>query len=367
MCEVCGRAKHGAAWPYQGVGLSPAGGDASRHRPGAAQPEGRSGSSRARPRALLARPWRGCSTRAMTVRADSGFCRHDRGHRRPEARPTRSPDPTERQGQSSQRGHRPTLGRLAYTRGGELPKWLRPPSSPAAAATKLRGDDAKPASCASSRRTACSAPRASCGPTGATTASSDDLDAADAYHETTPQSSSPSETSKKAPGSCPSGQFFANGGRLLVLAPALGRTHPARQLTVAATIRTGSSPCRAASQPQPCRTCACAVGRHLHHRPATNPQPAPTHLSRPYSARRSAAEPHPPPTRTSPTPQSCTPQNCAEPVYTHAQRPPGPNCRSHKPVRWIQAKRAGGGGSLPPLTRCCVQLPTLGQGRRHLE
>ena len=40
VCEVCGKAKQGACYGHSGVlGLSPAGGGASRHRRGAAQPD----------------------------------------------------------------------------------------------------------------------------------------------------------------------------------------------------------------------------------------------------------------------------------------------------------------------------------------
>ena len=120
---------------------------------------------------------------------------------------------------------------------------------------KLRGPDgASPPSCAwSYAAAACSAPRASCGPTGATTASSptDTTSTPSPPTQTTaatPQSSSPSETSKKAPGSAAAPQDdsppTAPGLACCVLAhnlarwtARLGRAHPTTQLTVAATIR----------------------------------------------------------------------------------------------------------------------------------
>ena len=120
---------------------------------------------------------------------------------------------------------------------------------------KLRGDDGAPAEAAAHRAPApaCSAPRASCGPTGATTASSPtehDLDtcAADAYHRAHATVELAIRDLKESAGlsRCPSGRFFANGAWLACCVLAhnlarwtarLGRAHPTAQLTVAATIR----------------------------------------------------------------------------------------------------------------------------------
>ena len=130
-----------------------------------------------------------------------------------------------------------------------------------------------------------------------------------------------------------------------------------RRLTVAATIRNRllTVPGRLVNHSGRGTDCACrSTGpgrRHLHHRePATNPQPAPTHLSRPQRpAQRSrtppATNPHQPHTPILHAPKRAGPHTRTSPAATRPQ-PPIPQAR-----RWIQAKRAGGGGSLPPLTR----------------
>ena len=96
------------------------------------------------------------------------------------------------------------------------------------------------------------------------------------------------------------------------------------------------------------------MGKHLHHRPGTHPQPAPTHLSRPQRpAQRSqtphATNPHQPHTPILHAPKRAGPHTRTSPAATRPQ-PPIPQAR-----RWIQAKRAGGGGSLPPLTRSILK------------
>ena len=99
---------------------------------------------------------------------------------------------------------------------------------------------------------ACSAPKASCGPTGATTASSPTATTSTPSPLTqtaaaTPQSSSPSETSKRAPGSAaappddspptaPGSPAACSRTTSPAWTARLGRAHPTRQLTVAATI-----------------------------------------------------------------------------------------------------------------------------------
>ena len=137
---------------------------------------------------------------------------------------------------------------------------------------------------------------------------------------------------------------------------------------------TGSSPCRPPRQPQrPTQTAPAAqlaLAEHLHHRPGTHPQPAPTHLS--GAQRPAQRSPTPSATnRTSPAPHSCTPQNAPARTHAPAQRPPGPKPSIPQTRRWIQAKRAGGGGSLPPLTSrlhsstmSCAALRNSGGPRR---
>ena len=186
----------------------------------------------------------------------------------------------------------------------------------------------------------------------------DDLDtfAADTYHRGHATVELAIRDLKEGSGlsRCPSGQILRQRrlARLLRAraqprarwAARLGRTHPARQLTVAATIRNRllTVPGRLVNHSGRHRLAPAAqlaLASHLHHRPATNPQPAPTHLSRPQRpAQRSRCPSGPSPTPPAtnphqrPTPQSCTPQNAPARTHAPAQRPPGPNRRSHKPV-----------------------------------
>ena len=80
---------------------------------------------------------------------------------------------------------------------------------------------------------------------------------------------------------------------------------------------------------------------HLHHRPGTHPQPAPTHLTRPQRPAQRSRTPRAT-TRTSPALQSCTPQNAPARTHAPAQRPPGPKPSIPQTRRWIQAKRPRG-------------------------
>ena len=125
-----------------------------------------------------------------------------------------------------------------------------------------------------------------------------DLDtcAADAYHRAHATVELAIRDLKESAGlsRCPSGRFFANGAWLACCVLAhnlarwtarLGRAHP-----TAPAHRRGHhpqpAPHRARPPRQPQRTpqtppaAQLAMGKHLHHRPATHPQPAPTHLSR---------------------------------------------------------------------------------------
>ena len=146
---------------------------------------------------------------------------------------------------------------------------------------------------------------------------------------------------------CPSGRFPANGAWLACCVLAhnlvrwtarLGRTHPARQLTVAATIAQ-PAPHRAGPPRQPQRptqtapAAQLALAEHLHHRPATHPQPAPAHLS--GAQRPAQRSPTPSATNPPPAPQPRplhAPKRAGQHKHAPAQRPPGPNRRSHKPV-----------------------------------
>ena len=152
-----------------------------------------------------------------------------------------------------------------------------------------------------------------------------DLDtcAADAYHRAHATVELAIRDLKEGSGlsRCPSGRFPANGAWLACCVLAhnlarwtarLGRAHPTRQLTVAATIahRLLTVPGRLVNHSGRRRAPPAAqlVGKHLHHRPGTHPRPATAHLSRPQRPAQRSRTP-PATNRTSPAPQSCTPQN----------------------------------------------------------
>ena len=146
VCEVCGRAKHGAAYGHTKVlGYHPL--VAVRSDTGEVlHSRMRSGSSQRGnvhfARETLARVRRLAADATVTVRADSGFFSYDMiSHRRPRC-VLLDHDPTERQGQSAEAiGEAPSSPTPAAAR----PRWLRPPSRPAAAATSYRAADGKPA------------------------------------------------------------------------------------------------------------------------------------------------------------------------------------------------------------------------------
>ena len=154
--------------------------------------------------------------------------------------------------------------------------------------------------------------------------SRDDLDtkAADAYHRGHATVELAIRDLKENSGlsRCPSGKFFANAAWLSCgdiahniarWTARLGGVHPQRQLDRRGH-RAPAAPGRArpARQPQPPTQTApartLALGAHLHHRPATNRQPAPAHLTHPHQRLR-RAHPQRPPThhqqhRPNPTP-----------------------------------------------------------------
>ena len=101
---------------------------------------------------------------------------------------------------------------------------------------------------------------------------------------------------------------------------------------------TGSSPCRPPRQPQrPPQAppaVAVAMGHRLHQRPATNPQPAPAHLSRPQR-----------PAQRSPTPSATNPHRPRTPAPhapTPTQHTPRTNPGTHQPQNRPHAHRTGG-------------------------
>ena len=297
-------------------GLSPAGGGAIRHRRGAALASGR---DRQRGNERFARETRrGCGAwRRTPVTVDAGFFSYaDRSHRGPRW----SYSITIPQNAKVKAAAAAIVDRLgAHLHPRRQAQVAETPSRPAAAATR----------CAAPTETmrlayaaaACSAPRASCGPTCATTAYVDRSDTDHANHRG--HARSPSETSKKAPGSAPqdSSPPTAPGSPAACCATPrpldrASSTHPARQLTVAATwlLTVPGS-----------RSSTTAADTTASTGPAT-PQPA-----------AHADPPHPPPTR----PILHAPgSRRGLPAHTHrAQRPPGPNRRSSVQAQTATAAR----------------------------
>ena len=346
VCEVCGRAKHGAAYGHTKVlGYHPL--VAVRADTGEVlHSRMRSGSSQRGhehfARETLARVRRLAADASVTVRADSGFFSYDMiaaiGARGASYSITIPQNATVCEVKAANEAIGDDAWKaIAYTRGGEA-QVAETTIEPGRRGDKLRGDDAtNPPSCASSRgAAACSAPRASCGPTGATTASSPTETTSTPKQptpttETTPQSSSPSETSKKAPGSAAAPQDSSSptapgspaacsrttspAGRPASGAPTPRANSPSRPPSA-----TGSSPCRAASSttaadtdcacrstgpgrtpsPPPCNksaTCPCSS------EPPTAPGAAQTHPTR----HQPAPAPHPNPAR----------PKTRRPAYTH--------------------------------------------------
>ena len=363
VCEVCGRAKHGAAYGHTKVlGYHPL--VAVRADTGEVlHSRMRSGSSQRGhehfARETLARVRRLAADASVTVRADSGFFSYDmiaaigaRGASYSITIPhnAKVKAANEAIGDDAWKA-------IAYTRGGEA-QVAETTIEPGRRGDKLRGDDAKPAKLRLiTRRSRLLGAQGELWPNWryhSFVTDRDDLDtkAADAYHRNHATVELAIRDLKEGSGlsRCPSGQFFANGAWLACCvlahnlarwAARLGRTHPARQLTVAATIAK-PAPHRAGPprQPQPPPQTApaaqLAMGTHLHHRPATNPQPAPTHLSRPQRpAQRSrtppATNPHQPHTPILHAPKRAGPHTRTSPTATRPQ-PPIPQAR-----RWIQA------------------------------
>ena len=152
-----------------------------------------------------------------------------------------------------------------------------------------------------------------------------DTKAADTYHRAHATVELAIRDLKESAGlsRCPSGRFPANGAWLACCVLAhnlarwtarLGRAHPTRQLTVAATIATGSCVVNHSGRTAPAAQLAMAE----HLRPATNPQPTPAHEPAPR-ARRSAAQPHP----TNP-PQPRTPVHAPKRASPHTRTRPAP-------------------------------------------
>ena len=346
VCEVCGKAKHGAAYGHTKVlGYHPL--VAVRSDTGEVlHSRMRSGSSQRGnvhfARETLAR-LRRLAPAAVTVRADSGFFSYDMiaaigahgasysitiPHNAKVKAAIAAIDDDD-------------WAPIAYTRGGEA-QVAESTITAGRRGDKLRGRDGAPAKLRLVvRRTRLLGAQRELWPNWryhCFVTDRHDLDtcAADAYHRAHATVELAIRDLKESAGlsRCPSGRFFANGAWLACCVLAhnlarwtarLGRAHPTRQLTVAATIRNRllTVPGRLVNH----------SGRHklrlpkqlaLGHGPSpppwdTNPQPAPAHLSRPQRPdriTRSAAEPHAPPTAPAPHSRPARPKT-RRPAHTH--------------------------------------------------
>ena len=258
VCEVCGKAKHGACYAHSGVlGYHPL--VAVRADTGEVlHSRMRSGSSQRGnehfARETLARVRRLAADAIVTVRADSGFFSYDMiaaigAHNAcysitiPQNSKVKAAN--EAIGDDAWKA-------IAYTRGGEA-QVAGTTIEAGRRGDKLRGDDAEPAKLRLvTRRSRLLGAQGELWPDWryhSFVTDRDDLDTkeADAYHRNhATVELAIRDLKDNGLRRCPSGKFFANGAWLAcsVLAhnlarwtARLGRAHPAGQLTVAATIR----------------------------------------------------------------------------------------------------------------------------------
>ena len=370
VCEVCGKAKHGAAYGHTKVlGYHPL--VAVRSDTGEVlHSRMRSGSSQRGnvhfARETLARLRRLGAHAAVTVRADAGFFSYDMiaaigAHG---ASYSITIPQNAKVKAATEAIDDDAWQAIAYTRGARA-QVAESTITAGRRGDKLRGDDGAPAKLRLIvRRTRLLGAQGELWPNWrhhCFVTDRHDLDtcAADTYHRAHATVELAIRDLKESAGlsRCPSGRFFANGAWLACCVLAhnlarwtarLGRAHPTRQLTVAATIRNRllTVPGRLVNHSD-ATDCACrhnwpaaqlAMGKHLHHRPGTHPQPAPTHLSRPQRPAQRSRTP-PATNRTSPALQSCTPQNAPARTHAPAQRPPDPKPSIPQTRPWIQAQR----------------------------
>ena len=357
VCEVCGKAKHGAAYGHTKVlGYHPL--VAVRSDTGEVlHSRMRSGSSQRGnvhfARETLAR-LRRLAPAAVTVRADAGFFSYDMiaaiGAHGASYSITIPQNAKVKAAIAAIDDD--DWAPIAYTRGGEA-QVAESTITAGRRGDKLRGDDGERAELRLIvRRTRLLGAQRELWPNWryhCFVTDRHDLDtcAADTYHRAHATVELAIRDLKESAGlsRCPSGRFFANGAWLACCVLAhnlarwtarLGRAHPTAQLTVAATIATGSSPCQAASSTTAAATnCAC---RSTGHGQTPSPPPwdtsatCPNSSEPPLSARRSAAEPHAPPTAPAPHTSTARPKT-RRPAHTHQPSGhPAPNRRSHKPV-----------------------------------
>ena len=363
VCEVCGKAKHGASYGHTKVlGYHPLvavrsdTGEVlhSRMRSGSSQ----RGNERFA-RETLARVRRLAAHATVTVRADAGFFSYDMiaaiGAHGASYSIT---IPQNAQVKAAAAAIvEDAWAPIAYTRGGEA-QVAETTIEPGRRGDKLHGDDGQRAELRLIvRRTRLLGAQGELWPNWryhCFVTDRHDLDtvAADTYHRAHATVELAIRDLKEGAGlsRCPSGRFPANGAWLACCVLAhnlarwtarLGRTHPTTQLTVAATIRNRllhrAGPPRQPQRPtQTAPAAQLALAEHLHHRPATHPQPAPTHLNRrsaPGAAQPNPTrhQPHQPPTPTTHAPKRAGPPKHTSPAATRPQ-PPIPQAR-----RWIQA------------------------------
>ena len=397
VCEVCGKAKHGACYAHSGVlGYHPL--VAVRADTGEVlHSRMRSGSSQRGhehfARETLARVRRLAADARVTVRADSGFFSYDMiaaigAHNAcysitiPQNAKVKAAN--EAIGEDAWKA-------IAYTRGGEA-QVAETTIEAGRRGDKLRGDDGKPAKLRLvTRRSRLLGAQGELWPNWryhSFVTDRDDLDtkAADAYHRNhATVELAIRDLKDNGLRRCPSGRFFANGAWLAcsVLAhnlarwtAASGAPTPRANSPSRPPSATGSSPCRAASSTTATATdCACRSTGHGHgHTPSpppwdTSPTRAPTHLSRPQRpAQRSrtpnATNPHQPRTPGilhAPNLEEVAPAR----IHAPAQRPPGPNRRSHKPVGGFRLRARQQLFQCPRLFRSPRRSPRPCQLRRH--
>ena len=334
VCEVCGRAKHGAAYGHTKVlGYHPL--VAVRADTGEVlHSRMRSGSSQRGhehfARETLARVRRLAADASVTVRADSGFFSYDMiaaiGARGASYSIT-IPQNAKVKAANEAIGD-DAWKAIAYTRGGEA-QVAETTIEPGRRGDKLRGDDAKPAKLRLiTRRSRLLGAQGELWPNWryhSFVTDRDDLDtkAADAYHRNHATVELAIRDLKEGSGlsRCPSGQFFANGAWLACCvlahnlarwAARLGRTHPATP-----THRRGHHP-----QPAP-------------HRAGPPRQPQRPTQTAPAAQLALGRTPSPPPCNKSATcPNSSEPPTApgaAQPNPTRHQPAPAPHPNPARP------------------------------------
>ena len=358
VCEVCGKAKHGAAYGHTGVlGYHPL--VAVRSDTGEVlHSRMRSGSSQRGnehfAREALARLRRLGADASVTVRADAGFFSYEMiaavgAHGASHS--ITIPQSAKVKAAIAAIGD-DDWASIEYTRGGEA-QVAETTIDAGRRGDKLRGADGAPAKLRLIvRRTRLVGAQAELWPNWryhcfVTDRADLDACAADAYHRAhATVELAITETSKRAPGSAAAPQdgspptapgspaacsrTTSRAGPPASAAPTPRASSPSRPPSA-----TGSSPCQAASSTTAAATdCAC---RSTGHGQTPSPPPwntsatCPSSSDPPLSARRSAAAPHAPPTTPAPHSSPARPKRAGPHTRTSPAATPAPNRRSHKP------------------------------------